>query len=409
MILKSLQEQCAKNTQGCHVICLQDTTEYNYNRHQGRLKKETIGIVGNNVDYGFFAHVMVCFDSQNTLPVGIAYCKQWGREPGRLDCDERKYKTLPIEEKESFRWIEAAFETKKVLQASSHLTLISDRESDIYQFWDRVPDKKTDLIIRAKTDRCVYDKKTTVFRILEEQSVVGDYLIELKEDKRKARSRRIAKLNIKFANVLIRKPGLGKAKKTNDPDFINIYAIEAKEDQSTIKHGEATVHWVLFTTHQVNDVEQAKQIIQWYSFRWQIEQFFRITKKQGIDAESSQLETGEALMKLGLVGFSVALKILQLTLAREGKRNDKAEKYFEPDEIIVLKVINENIQGGTVKQQNPFPKETLAWAAWIIARLGGYSGYKSQPPPGPITFKWGLDKLSQLVLGFNLAKNVYKE
>ena len=189
-----------------------------------------------------------------------------------------------------------------------------------------------------------------------------------------------------------------------------MYVVEAKEDLSTIKNGESPVHWILFTTYNIGDFTQARQIIKWYSFRWQIEQFFRITKKQGIDLESSQLETGEGLKKLALLGFATALKILQLSLAKDGKQNDKVTKYFSKDQIIVLGLLNEQLQGNTQKQQNPFYKNSLSWASWIIARLGGYSGYKSQSPPGPITFKRGLDKFYYLTTGFYLAKrDVYKE
>ena len=409
-MIASLQEQCKTNADGVHIICLQDTSEYNYQRHFNRLRKESLGIVGNNIDHGFFAHVMLCFDAISTLPLGMSFCKLWDRNPNRLDKYERKYKKLPIEEKESFRWLEAAKETKELLNSADQLTFISDRESDIYQLWSRIPDTRTNLIIRARSDRSLYDKFSTVFETIKEQAVVGSYTIELKEDKRKNRTRRTAKLNVKYTNVFIKKSYEPKSRKTNDPDYINLYVVEAKEDESTIKAGESAVHWILYTTHRIDNYESARQIIRWYSFRWQIEQFFRITKKQGLDAESSQLETGEALMKLILMSFAVAMKILQLCLAREGTYNDRVEKYFDSAETIVLKVLNNNLQGNTIKQQNPFPEKTLSWASWIIARLGGYSGYKSQSPPGPITYKWGLDKFNQLVEGFYLAKkDVYKE
>lgn len=409
MLVKSLQKQCKQNAKDTHLICLQDTTEYNYQHHHKRLKDGTLGVVGNNRDQGFFAHVMICFDAQSTFPIGISDCKQWSREPVRKNKYERKFPNLPIEEKESFRWLESADITKMLLYEAKHLTFISDRESDIYQIWSRIPDHRTDLIIRARSDRKLYNSSSTIFQTIEQQTVAGSYFIELKEDKRKNRSKRMVKLNVKFTQVLINKPKLVRYRKTNDPDYISLYVVEAKEDNSTIKKGESPVHWILLTTHQITDYNQARQIIQWYSFRWQIEQFFRITKKQGLNSESSQMETGEALMKLILIGFPVALKILQLCLARDGIYNDNLEKYFKEEEIDVLKGLNTKLQGKTAKQQNPFTEKTLSWSAWIIARLGGYSGYKSQSQAGPITFIWGLDKFNQIVQGFKLARDVYKE
>ena len=111
-------------------------------------------------------------------------------------------------------------------------------------------------------------------------------------------------------------------------DYVSLIVVEVKEDPSSCKVGETPIHWLLLTSHAVNDFEQACRIIDWYSFRWQIEQFFRLTKSQGLDLESSQLETGEGLRKLGILGFASALKILQMTLARDGIVNDSVRKYF---------------------------------------------------------------------------------
>jgi hypothetical protein len=409
MLTESLQDQCEQNCKGLALICLQDTTEYNYQHHSERLQEDTLGLVGNNLDTGFFAHVMLCFEAESCLPLGIPYVQLWSRDCDKDRKDKRGYKGLTIEKKESYRWIKTAEETKSLLRLTKHITFLSDRESDIYQIWSRVPDGKTDLIIRARVDRVLYDKPTTVFKLLEEQEISGSYMIELKEDKRKKRSKRQVKLNVKYSEVKIRKPESVKGNNENDKDHVSLYVVEAKEDLSTVKKEESPVHWILFTTHKISEFTQARQIIQWYSFRWQIEQFFRITKKQGLDLESSQLETGEGLKKLALLGFAAALKILQLSLARDGTQNDKIVRYFSKDQIIVLNLLNDQLQGNTNKQQNPFSNDSLSWASWIIARLGGYSGYRSQSPPGPITFKWGLDKFNNLTRGFYLAKNVYKE
>ena len=408
-LVESLQEQCQRNCVGLHVIALQDTSEYNYAQNSNRLKKETLGVVGNNKDFGYLAHIMVPFDAVTCLPQGISYCKLWSRDPYRKKDRDKVYPLLPIEEKESFRWIEAAEKTKSLLTSAKHITLISDRESDIYQLWERVPDDKTDLIIRARGDRPLFDQPLSIIELLDKQTTAGSYTIDIKGDLRSKRSKRKAIVNVKYAEVLVKK-SKNLPREQARGDYVSLIAVEAKEDSSSCKAGEEPIHWLLLTTHSVNDFEQACRIIDWYSFRWQIEQFFRLTKRQGLDLESSQLETGEGLKKLGILGFVVALKILQMTLSRDGTVNDKINKFFNKQEIVLLAILNDKLKGTTVKQQNPFHRNTLAWGAWVIARLGGYSGYSSQSPPGPLTYKWGLHKFNMIKEGYYILEDdVYKE
>jgi len=399
LLVKSLQQQCKENCEGLHVIGIQDTTEYNYHLHQKRLKEATLGVVGNDSDPGYFAHLMVAFDGASCLPQGISYCKLWSRDPHRKAGREREYKKLPIEDKESYRWLEAADETKRLLHSASHFTLISDRESDIYQMWERIPDEKTDLIIRARGDRPLFDQSSTITELLDKQSTVGSYTIDIKGDLRAKRSKRKALLNVRFAEVLIKKSNI-LTKEQARREYVSLIVVEAKEDPVSYKEDQTPVHWLLLTTHAVNDFEQACRIIDWYSFRWQIEQFFRLTKSQGINLESSQLETGDGLKKLGVLGFATALKILQMTLSRDGVVNDKIKKYFSQQEIVLIGLLDKKLKGTTIKQQNPHPKNTLAWGAWVIARLGGYSGYSSQSPPGPLTYKWGLEQFYLIKEGY---------
>lgn len=407
-LIESLQNQCKKNCDGRHVIVLQDTTEYNYQHLWRRHKEGSLGVVGNNFDVGYFAHPAICFDALTRLPQGISYCQIWSREREREDTCRRR-KLIPIEEKESYRWIEAVDQTKTRLTGAKHLTFISDRESDIYQLFSRTPDDRTDLIIRSRDDRKLYNRPGTMHELLNELPTGGTCRIRIKGDYRKHRNSREALLNIKWSEVQISKPGQ-LAKSEIDKKFVTLTVIEAREDASTSTAKDNAIHWILLTTRKVEDLNQACQIIDWYCFRWMIEQFNRITKQQGIDLESSQLETAEGLQRLGLLGFTAALKILQLTLARDGEYNEPVGKYFDPDETEVLKILDNEFKGTTAKQSNPFAKLTLAWAAWIIARLGGYSGYKSQSPPGPITMKCGLDKFNMIREGFLLARrNVYKE
>ncbi len=56
-----------------------------------------------------------------------------------------------------------------------------------------------------------------------------------------------------------------------------------------------------------------------------------------------------------------------------------------------LKIIQPTLEGKTEKQKNPFIYGSLAWAAWIIAKLEKWNGYTTQSPPGYITMKNGMD------------------
>ncbi len=249
----------------------------------------------------------------------------------------------------------------------------------------------------------------TVLKALNKKEVIGEYKIKLRTDKRKKRSKRDVLLQIKFAKVQIRKPHSVKGQSKQDPEYVQLYAVEAKEDKSLVPEDESSVHWLLFTTHKIGNYNQAIAIVKWYSFRWQIEQFFRITKKQGLDFESSQLETGDGLKKLVLLSFAAALRILQFTLARNSKFNTSASRFYSKQELQIIKNLNKQLEGETKKQCNPNKENTLAWVAWVIARLGSWSGYESQGLPGPITFKRGYDEFRLIIIGFNMVKNVYKE
>ena len=62
------------------------------------------------------------------------------------------------------------------------------------------------------------------------------------------------------------------------------------------------------------------------------------------------------------------------------------------------------LEGKTEKQKNPHPVAQLSWASWIIARIGGWKGYKSESPPGPITMLRGLKRFQSLLEGYKLAE-----
>ncbi len=159
--------------------------------------------------------------------------------------------------------------------------------------------------------------------------------------------------------------------------------------------------------------QQLYLMVCWYKTRWLIEELFRLLKQQGIDVESSQLESGKGLKKLTVMAMQAALKILQLRQDRDGLCSIGAYVVFSEQEIeFAEKVSQAKYEGKTKLQKNPHPVGTLARMSWIIARMGGWKGYKSTGSPGPITLKRGLDKFNLMYQGLVLAqlyRDVYKE
>ena len=143
-------------------------------------------------------------------------------------------------------------------------------------------------------------------------------------------------------------------------------------------------------------------MVGWYRQRWHIEQFFRTLKQQGLQFEDSQLENAGRLIKLTAIAARAACTIMQLVQARDGRSGQDAKIAFSPPEIETLHALLPELEGKTALQKNPHPPETLAWAAWIIAKPGGWDGYPKSKPPGPITIRHGLQYFKSLAHGWRL-------
>jgi hypothetical protein len=384
------------------VLLIQDTTELNYQDHINYLDltDNELGPTGNDKDMGFFIHPGMIVDTETGICMGYSYINIWNRRIDKLKKDERKYKSQPIEEKESYRWIECGQKSKIQLAQAKHITIVADRESDIYEEFVRVPDSKTDLIIRSKEDRYLYGEQERLYSFLSNQAVLGQITIKLKKDQRKWQSMRKATIDIVSTRVKIRRPK-NHINKTL-PEYVELYAIEARERNAP--QGQQAVCWRFLTTYKAENLDVAVQVLHRYCMRWQIELLFATIKTSGLDIESSQLETGKALKVLCVLGLYTSLKINQLKQAREDKTGILAYLVFSKEEIIVLTAICKMYEGKTAKQKNHHQEGTLAWAAWIIGRIGGWKGYSSEAKPGIKTIRDGLGAFYRMYDGFQLAK-----
>ena len=167
---------------GRHVLAIQDLTELNYEAQRGR--KRRLGKVGNGSDVGLFAHPVLAVDGATGECLGLVDVKVWRRHKHKAE----NYRSLPIERKESYRWLKGGNRAKKALSAAAMVTIIADRESDIYEEWARLPDARTQLLTRAAQDRCLADG-SKLFAALSEFPETHRFELELpaRPGKRKAR------------------------------------------------------------------------------------------------------------------------------------------------------------------------------------------------------------------------------
>ena len=352
----------ARASVGRHVLAIQDTTEINYQAQCGR--KRRLGKVGNGTDVGLFMHPVLAVDAESEQCLGLVSAQVWRRHKRKA----ANYKRLPIERKESHRWIKGAEEAKAALAEASIITVVDDREGDIYEKWDRGPDPHTHLLTRACRNRSLAEGGS-LFPALAAFPEAHRYMLDLTAQPGK-RSARTACISVRFGAVRVRRPSC--CTDPNAPEEIELFAIEARELDPP--PGEQAICWRLLTTHRVETAGQALQVIRWYRLRWHIEQLFRTLKRQGLGIEQSVIEDGVALEKLAMVALIGACITMQLVLARAAEgQNAPAERVFDELEIAVLQALQAKLQGRTAKQKNPYQPDTLAWASWTIARLGGWT------------------------------------
>lgn len=393
-IAKSIVSRCGEICGGRHVLAIQDTVEYNLNDNRGRIQPGSgLGSTGQKDILGFLMHHSFVVDARIGTALGYSSIKLWNRPEDGLGKHERGYQGLPIEKKESYKWVEASLKTKDLLQNANLVTIVADRESDIYDMMALIPDAKTHLLLRCRTDRRLSNDEK-LYSYLSELPVMHAYELPLTGDKRKNTKTRIAKIEVKWSKVTIVRPANGN--KELSPT-VNLYCVEAKESG---KKGGIT--WRLLTTHVVENPEQAMGIIDWYKQRWYIEQIHRLLKTDGFRIERSQLEQGWAIRKLTMLAMMAVLRILQLMLACEDESNQAIEEVFDEQQCQCLQMANDKLEGTSEKQTNPYSLKSLKWASWIIARLGGWKGYASQRKPGPIVLQKGLAKFYNMFEGWQL-------
>ena len=376
---------------GRHVLAIQDTTELNFSGHRGR--KRGFGTVGNGVDIGLFVHPLVVVDARDGGLVGLGGATLINRT--ERPRKHRRARTLA--QKESQRWLTGAETAGRVLAGALSITVVADRESDIYEEFARRP-SNVELLTRAAQDR-VLAGGGRLFEFCANLPRRERFVIDVPA--KGSRPARKATVGLAFGRVSIKRPRNGADPAL--PPVLSLDVVEVREIEPPA--GVVPVRWCLLTTHEINSLKQAREIVAWYRLRWIIEQVFRVLKGQGFAIEESQVVEAATLAKLATASLIAAVRVMQLVRGRDGDTGQNLTDAFRPEDEPLIEALVTRLEGKTEKQKNPHPPGSLARAAWVIGRLGGWSGYRGggYKPPGPKTMFGGLVKFDAIKQGWNLA------
>ena len=373
MISTALARTCAQ-VAGRHVLAIQDSSA---------LRVDEKGV-------GLSFHPVIAVDANAGTVLGLVdnfFLKRQGGE-------RQKRRQKAFAEKDSRRWLSGAESASALAEAGAAcVTVVEDREGDIYDCFAYRP-ANVEKLVRAAQDRRLADG-TSLFSKADTWDEAGKMTVELPAAPgRKARK---AELSVKFGKVEILRPKHSTAA-SGLPETITVTLVIGREINPI--EGQEAALWLLLTTHQVKDIADARRIIGFYRLRWTIEQLFRTMKTKGFDVEALRQEQDGPLEKLVTAILIAAIKVMQLVHERDGKTKRPLGDVFDADDQPALERVCQSLEGKTAKQKNPHPKNSLAYAAWVFARLGGWTGYYGKA--GPIVMLRGLTQFHAIKHGWSL-------
>jgi hypothetical protein len=382
------------------VLVLQDTTDLNFaSRHE----TEGLGVVGTNQtgakSYGLQLHTSLAL-SEDGVPLGVLKSVAFAPTEGG-----KKSTNRPIEEKESFRWVEHHRDCVEICKRlpGTRILSVMDREADFFElFADAVPTRhRAGVLVRAKWNRKLVGRERKLFEEMREAESMATVEVAIPRQRWKKAKRgkpgqsgmpsRQACLSVAFKEVTI-SPTRANLESN---DNVTLHAVYAREVQRP--EGSAAIEWMLLTTEKVESLESALRIVQLYKRRWRIEEWHRVLKST-CRVLDHQHESADRLKRVIAIDAVLAWRIQLMTLLGRQVPELPAEVFFDEWEIQVLEIVAKKYS----KNRGDAPL-TVGEAIETVARMGGYMARRSDPPPGVKVLVLGAARLDGMVDGFRLG------
>jgi Transposase DDE domain len=369
-------ERTLARAAGRHVLAIQDTTT-------ARVGPDSRGAA---------LHPTIAVDAVDGSLLGLVHAEFLALAGGLSGT----HKARAFGDKQSARWLRAAERAAGLGEAGAvAVTVVADRDGDIYEEFACRP-AGVEVLVRAAQDRLLADG-AKLFATADRLAEAGRMTVDLAAAP--GRAARTATLALRFGTVEVARPRQRQpGERARLPASLRLTLVDAREIDPPA--GAPAAHWRLLTTHRVADVADARRIVGFYRARWTIEQLFRILKTKGFDIEALRVAEPEPFEKLVAAALVAAVTVLQLVRERDGEARRPLEDSFDPDDRPVLERLSASLEGKTERQKNPHPEGSLAFAAWVFARLGGWTGYYGKP--GPIVIFNGLVRYHAIKHGWTL-------
>ncbi len=369
------------------VLAVQDTTSLNYTAHPAT---ENLGPIAYRKDrgLGLLLHDTLAFNREAT-PLGLLDVQCWARDGADFGKKRRRH-SLPIEAKESYKWL-VSF--RKVADAQkqcpqSLVVSVGDREADVYELFElAVRDPAgPKLLIRAEQDRLLAEAQGHLWEKLAQQEVAG--IQDLHVPRQKNRPARVARLEVRFAPVTLTPP-----QRKQGRTELTLWAVWAREAEAP-PTGER-IEWMLLTTVPVTTLAEALERLAWYTIRWGIEVYHR-TLKSGCKVEERQLGHADRIETCLAIDLVVAWRIFHLAKLGRETPEVPCTVFFEQAEWKAL------VAYVTHNPKPPAQPPTLREAMRLVASLGGFLGRKGDAEPGTKSLWLGLQRLDDLAAMWKL-------
>lgn len=375
------------------VLMLQDTSELDYS------SQPTIRGLGRTrmpKGYGAHLHPLLAVTPEG-LSLGVVAAKFWSR-PATETPPPPSRKQRPIEEKESFRWIEMYHQASQLAGEipQTQVITVADREADLYELFYAYHQRsgpKAEWLVRAAQDRSLLADDPARRKLWSRTSTspsLGEIEFDLPATAK--RPARRVRQTLKAQQVTLRAP----YRKGKSLPHITVFAVLAEEIEPPA--GVEPLCWLLLTSLPVTSFEEAVRIMRYYLRRWHIEIFFHILKN-GCKVEQRQLTDFDRLSPCLAFYLMIAWRVLFATHLGRTCPDLPCDLLLDTQEWQAVYLV-------TQRKAPPPKPPSMAEMIEMVASLGGYLGRKHDGPPGPKSIWIGLQRARDFALALDALHSI---